>query len=310
MRQVWWNGKIIPESEAKVSIYDSSLMFGDCVFEMTRSFNGKQFKLEEHIDRLFKSIKYLEIPMELSKQDVLKACKETQLANKFDKGDEHRLMINVTRGTLPMYHETGNVGTNVIIADFPLRWTVAGMGSLFEEGINAFTPSQRAIPAHLLEPKVKHRSRIHFLKANIEASRLEGKNNWPILQDEDGYLTEGTGCNFFIVHRGMPITPMPKTILSGISRSYIFELSPCGQADFNAYDVMNDADEAFVTATPFCMLPVTSFNGQPIGDGKVGPVFKDILKKWSDNVGVDIKKQIQSWEGSKGGTSTYGFKRA
>jgi branched-chain amino acid aminotransferase len=309
-RVVWWNGKIIPERQARISIYDSSLMFGDCVFEMTRSFNAVQFKLREHLERLFKSAKHVQIDIGMTIEELEGACATIQEANKFNTDDEHRLMINVTRGTLPMYSETNkHKGTNVIIADFPLRWTVAGMGKLFEDGINAVTPSQRAIPAHLLEPKVKNRSRMHYLMANIEVSKYEGKNNWPLLLDTHGYIAEGTGCNFFAVAGNVPITPHAKDILNGISRQYIFEMIPSGQADMNVFDVISDAQEAFVTATPFCMLPVTSINGRPIGDGKVGPFYKALLDKWSENVGVDIKGQIQSWDkGVKEGPSAYKFK--
>jgi branched-chain amino acid aminotransferase len=218
MRYIWKNGNIVPESEANVSIYDSAMMFGDTVFEMTRSFNGKQFMLEEHIARLFRSINYVQIPLEYGKAAIEEACKDVQEANQFAAHDEHRLMINVTRGVLPMYSDTGDVGTNVIISDFPLRWTTAGMGQLFETGINAVTPSQRAIPAHLLDPKVKCRSRAHLLMANMEVSKYEGENNWPLLLDPDGYVTESTGANLFIVKDGMLITPK-NNVLEGISRN-------------------------------------------------------------------------------------------
>jgi branched-chain amino acid aminotransferase len=312
-RVVYWNGQFIPESEAKLSIYDSAFMFGDTVFEMTRSFNKVTFKLREHLERLYRSIRYLRIPLEMPIEDMEKACLATIEANEpaFASDDEHRLMINVTRGLLSIYEgiDGATKGPNVIISDFPLRWTTAGMGKLFDIGINAVTPPQRAIPASLLEPKVKNRSRIHYLMANIQVSQMKGENNWPILLDPDGFIAEGTGYNFFIVKDSVLFTPQGRNILRGISRNYISKIYDAGEErNIEPYDVY-DADEAFVTGTPFCMLPVVSFDGIAIGEGRVGPVYNGILKEWGKTVGVDIKTQIQSWDkGGKEGVSPYQFK--
>ena len=307
-RLVYFNGDLVPETEAKISIYDSSLMFGDMVFEMTRSFNGKQFKLKEHIERLYVGISILRIPINISKEEMEKACYETIEANKpfFSDTDEHRLLIDVSRGLLGIYEDIKGLrkGPNVIIADFPLKWTVSSMGHLFDIGINAVITSQRAIPASLMDPKIKNRSRIFYLMANIEASQFEGDNNWALLLDTDGFISEGTGDNFFIIKNGVIYTPEGRNILRGISRQYIIdELGPeldikVIEKNIEPYDVYT-ADEAFMTGTPFCMLPVTSLNGINIGDGKVGEIFKKILNKWSLNVNVDIQKQIKSWKSDR-----------
>ncbi|MEO5334929.1 MAG: aminotransferase class IV [Magnetococcus sp. YQC-5] len=304
-RLVNFNGVLIPESDAKISIYDSALMFGDMVFEMTRSFNKIQFKLREHIDRLYAGLKILRIPLELTPEEMERSVNETIEANEpfMAADDEHRIMIDVTRGILGIYQDVVGVrkGPNVIIADFPLRWTVAGMGPLFDHGINAVITSQRAIPGTLLDPKIKNRSRIHYLMANIEASSVVGENNWALLLDPDGFIAEGTGDNFFIVKEGVIITPEGRNILRGISRHYIMHtLAPqlgmsAIEANIEPYDVYT-ADEAFMTGTPFCMLPVTSLNGLPIGNGQVGFVFNRVLNAWSENVGLNIKEQISSWE--------------
>lgn len=307
-RLVYFNGNLVPENEAKISIYDSALMFGDMVFEMTRSFNKKQFKLREHIERLYAGIKILRIPLQMTPEEMEQACYQTIEANDhlFAADDEHRLMIDVSRGLLGIYQgiEGLHKGPNVIIADFPLRWTVASMGQLFETGINAVITSQRAIPATLLDPKIKNRSRIHYLMANIEASQIEGDNNWALLLDPDGFVAEGTGDNFFIVKNGTVITPEGRNILRGVSRAYVMEKLcaqlgiPVVEKNIDSYDV-HTADEAFMTGTPFCMLPVTALNGSPIGTGKVGEVFGKIIRRWSDNTGVDIIKQIQTWEAAR-----------
>ena len=178
-----------------------------------------------------------------------------------------------------------------------MKWTIQTLGHLYDTGINAVIVSQRAIPSSLLEPKIKNRSRIHYQMANIEASQFAGKDNWAILLDPDGFVAEGTGDNFFIVKDGVVISPEGRNILRGISRQYVFEL--CDELgiswiekNIEPYDVMM-ADEAFVTATPFCILPVMRLNSQDIGDGKYGKVTKTLLNKWSKNVGVDVEQQIR-----------------
>ena len=304
-RLVYFNGKFIPEYQAKISVYDSALMFGDMVFEMTRSFNKKHFKLREHIERLYTGLKILKININMPKEEMYKACLETSKINEhlFEKDEEHRLMIDVSRGLLGIYHNIKglNKGPNVIIADFPLRWTVSGMGKLFDTGINAVIPSQRVIPSSLMDPKIKNRSRLFYLLANIEVSQFKGENNWALMLDPDGYIAEGTGDNFLIVKNGTVISPEGRNILRGISRSYVMnELCinlgiPVLEKNIEPYDVY-DADEAFMTGTPFCMLPVTSLNNVKIGGGQVGKIYKKILKNWSEKNKVDIEQQIKNWD--------------
>tara|TARA_B100001175_G_C19497476_1_gene636146 strand:+ start:1103 stop:2086 length:984 start_codon:yes stop_codon:yes gene_type:complete len=304
MRKVWMNGDLIPETEAKLSVYDSALMFGDMVFEMTRSFNKKQFKLKEHLERLYVGLKILRIPIDISISQMEKHCYETIEANDnlFKKDDEHRLMIDVSRGLLGIYQgiEGLHKGTNIIIADFPLRWTVTKMGHLFDKGINAVIPSQRAIPASLMDPKIKNRSRLFYLNANIEVSQFQGEDNWALLLDTSGFISEGTGDNFFIIKDNVVISPEGRDILRGISRQYVME-ELCPQLglkviekNIEPYDVYT-ADEAFMTGTPFCMLPVVRLNGLEIGDGKVGEGYKSLLRAWSANTGLDIANQIKKW---------------
>ena len=320
MRQVYCNGQFVPETEAKVSIYDSSLMFGDMVFEMTRSFGKKQFKLYEHLVRLYSSIKYTRIPLKMTIGEMELICNETVKRNEpfFEEEEEHRLTINVSRGPLSIYSEIfdGKIEPTVIISDFPLSWTVKGMGKLFDIGINVVIPSQRAIPSHLMDPKVKNRSRLFYMMANQEVSNYQGDNNWALLLDPDGYVTEGTGNNFFIVKNDILYTPEPRNILRGISRAYVFELAKelgitCLERNLEVYDVVT-ADEAFVTGTPFSMLPVTQINSIKIGEGKRGKTFDKILSLWSKKVGIDIENQIKKFNSKTtnlaDGPSPYQFK--
>ncbi|NMC49169.1 MAG: branched-chain amino acid aminotransferase [Desulfovibrio sp.] len=313
-RLVWMNGELVPESAARISIYDSALMFGDMVFEMTRSFGKRQFRLREHLERLYASMRYVRLHIDMSMDEMERHIQETIEANDplFADDDEHRIMIDVSRGLLSIYQGVAGLrpGPNVIIADFPLRWTVRGMGKLFDEGINAVIPSQRAIPAPLLEPKVKNRSRLHYLMANIEVAQVKGENNWALLLDPDGFIAEGTGDNFFIVSNGTILTPEPRNILRGISRAYVFELArelgmPCLEKNIEPYDVLT-ADEAFMTGTPFCILPVGSLDGVAIGNGPMGPVTRRLLDVWGEKVGVDIVGQIKGWDAAADGQGPSG----
>lgn len=317
-RVVYQNGQFVPEADARISIFDSALMFGDMVFEMTRSFNKVQFKLDEHLERLLVGAKILRIPIKHTLEELRNICLETVERNEavFSEDDEHRLMINISRGPLGIYSEVfgGALEPTVVVADFPLKWTVQGMGKLFDEGINAVIPSQRAIPASLMDPKIKNRSRLFYQMANIEVSAFRGDNNWALLLDPDGLVAEGTGDNFFIVKDGVVKTPYGRHILRGISRGYIFELCqelgiPCIESDIEPYDVYT-ADEAFMTGTPFCMLPVTRLNGIAIGDGVPQGTFGRILGSWSKKSGVNIDSQIKNWNRTHGeapGLSPYRF---
>ena len=166
-------------------------------------------------------------------------------------------MINVSRGPLGIYAPVFDykLEPTLVVADFPLKWTVAYMGKLYDEGINAVLTNQRAIPAELMDPKIKNRSRVFYQMANIEASLFKGKNNWALLMDPDGYIAEGSGDNFFIIKDGVVISPEPRNMLVGISRNYIFEICnelgiKCIEKNFGPYEIYT-ADEAFMTGTPF-----------------------------------------------------------
>jgi len=132
------------------------------------------------------------------------------------------------------------------------------------------------------------------------------------LLDPDGFITEGTGGNFFIVRDGRLLTPEPRNILRGTRRAYVMELArklnmPVGEGNIELYDVIH-ADEAFYTSTAFSMLPCTKINGLAIGDGRPGPVFKKLIAAWSEEVGVDIIAQTKAFAaelGDSGGTSMY-----
>lgn len=319
-RVVYFNGRFVPERDARISVFDSALMFGDMVFDMTRSFNGVQFRLREHIDRLYAGVKMLKIPLELAPADMEQAVLETIEANRpaFAESDEHRIMIDVTRGPLAMYARVfgGKIEPTVIISDFPVKWTVAPLAPLYDAGVHAVFPSQRMIPADLLEPKIKNRSRLHYLMANLEVSLVSDPNAWALLLDPDGFIAEGTGSNFFLVKDGVLLTPEPRNILRGTRRKYTIQLArkmglEVRECNLNQYDAIT-ADEAFFTSTAFTVMPCVKVQGVTLGDGKRGPITQKIIDAWCELVGLDFIAQARTYLAEMGddaysGTTMYRF---
>lgn len=298
--RAYYNGELVPLSEARVSVYDSALMFGDMVFEMTRSFRRQPFRLEQHLDRLYASLRLLDIDCGLTRADMLRVTMETVEANLGYLEDEldYYIMHDISRGPLDFYRRVFPEGLRptVIIAIWPMIEHIARVADYYETGVHAVIPTQGAIPSRYLDPKAKTRSRLHYQMANLQAARY-GSDAWALMLDEHGYIAEGTSCNFFMVKDGALYTSEPRNILRGVSRGYVFILAeelgiPCRGANIEPYDVLQ-ADEAFLTATSFSILPVTRFEGRRIGDGLPGPVTKRLLATWSEKVGVDIPAQAK-----------------
>ena len=297
-RQVWFNGKLVSESEAKLSIYDSALMYADLPFEMLRTFNKRTFKLQEHLDRLYNSIKILQIPIQYSDDILYKAHEEllTWHIENFPEEEEWRTLINVSRGILPIYQnlleDEGN--PNVIIACFPLRYVLKDTSWVYSEGIRLAVPSQRALPESLLDPKIKSRSRQHYKIADLQ---VKGYDNelWALLLDPDGFIAEGTGSNFFIVKNEKLYTPEGRNCLRGITRQYVMEwLSwDCIEKNLTFYDAIT-ADEAFMTCTPYCIIPVKSIDGH--GLTCVGEMTRFLMDKWINHVKCDFVRQSIRWD--------------
>jgi branched-chain amino acid aminotransferase len=300
-RTVWINGKYVPEHEAGVSIFDSALMYGDMIFEMARSFNRIPFRLREHLDRLYRSAKLFRIQEPMPVDDLEKVVHEVIEKNRpfMDEDDEDRPIINLSRGPLSIYWPIfgGPPGPTLIVGTFPLSLTMGALGYLYENGVHAVVPSQRALPAELIDPKAKNRSRLHYMVANLQVGQVDDPNSWALLLDTDGFVTEGTGANFFIVTGGELWTPEPRNILVGVSRNYTIELAkklgiPVREKNFGVYEVIQ-ADEAFYTSTPFSVLPCTKIDGIDIGTGLCGPVTQRVIDAWSESVGVDIVAQAK-----------------
>ena len=300
-RRIWRNGVFLPESNATVSLYDSSILYSDDCFEMARSFNKKLFKLEAHIDRLMDSIKFTQMPCAYNFHQLKMAHEDLINRNKreFAEDDEYRTFINVSRGPLPIYKDILEVKPWVMITCYPLRWVLRGMSKYYQQGVTTVIPSQRAIPSRFQENKVKNHCRLSSRLAELEVKRSDNEA-WPLLVDDEGFLTESTGANFFIVRRERILTPEPRNCLRGISRNFVLWLARQHKIDYRErniepFDAIT-ADEAFFTATPFCIMPCTKINGQKIGNGKVGKMTEFLSAKWEKEVGVEWREQARRWD--------------
>jgi branched-chain amino acid aminotransferase len=299
-RQVYFGGRLVSEPEARISIFDSALMFGDMVFEMTRSFNGVPFRLRDHLERLYTGLRIFEIDCGLTLEQMEAATLRTVEVNLpcFPPGIDFQIMHNVSRGILAAYQGSFPPGPMVTINCWPLTSHLAPVAAFYETGVHAVVPEQRSIPARLLDPKVKNRSRAHYQMANLQARQVDPQA-WALLTDEDGFLTEGSGANFFLVRRGELLTPEPRNILRGVTRQVTMTLAarlgiPCRECNLEGYDVVT-ADEAFFTSTPFVMVPVARFNGHVVGDRVPGPVFRRLLTAWCELAGVNIVAQAREY---------------
>ena len=300
-RLVYFNGEFVPELEARISIFDSALMVGDMLFEMTRTFNQKPYRLRDHLERLYNSLAYAEIDCGLTLDQMEEATHQTIEHNLPALEDyDFQIMHNVTRGALSLYDTLVKEGTAPIVTIniIPLVRHIGGTAAKFDAGAHFVIPPQQSVPARYIDPKAKNRSRIFYKIADIQAAHME-EGAMALLTDERGFITEGTGNNFFIVRNGEILTPKGHDILRGVSRGACMELAgkqgiPVHEADIEPYDV-READEAWFTSTTICMVPVTRFNFCPVGSGEPGPIYQRLLAAWSEEVGVDIAAQAKEY---------------
>lgn len=310
-RVTYINGRWIPESKAAIHIYDSQFMFGDAVFEMHRTFNHKHFLLDEHIDRLFASMNSFYIPIDKTREEIKAIFDELMERNKQHFiDDEYRFMVNVSRGPLSIYKdvftlEAGDEWNKPtwIFNDWPLSRTARTLAHFYETGVNAVLVNQRQIPSQYLDPKVKNRSRAHYKLADIEASR-HGRDALALLQDDDGFICEGTGSNFILVKDKKLIIPERRNMLLGCSMMYVVNVlaRQLGieviEKNIEPYDVIN-ADEAMFTGTFVNLLPCNRLNSRLLRGASVndpmGPITKLIISQWSANVGVNVVEQVKLW---------------
>jgi branched-chain amino acid aminotransferase len=289
------NGDYFPHSEAKISVFDSGLLRGDTITESTRTFAHKPYRLEEHLRRLYKSLKVSRYPLPMSPEDMLKVTSEVVERNLpgYKSEDDFWIVHNVTRGPADFSNDPSKKSHPTVII-FTARLDLRYWAGFYTEGCHAVTPFSRQSPSQSMDPKIKNRSRLGYTLCDLEVKLVDPAAQC-ILLDLDGNLAENKGGNFFVVTNGKVETPTTRNTLSGESRRTVLELCAeldieCGERDLQPYNVYT-ADEAFFTSTPYCIMPATKFNGLAIGDGKVGVITRRLLQAWSDRVSVDIVQQ-------------------
>ncbi len=291
----YFNGEWMPLGEVRIDPLDSGFTVGDVVFDLGRTFNGVSFRLKEHVDRLWRSLKFVRIDPGMSADDMIDLSEEALRRNEHLRGEAQDLTVRqfVTRGVGGRPRSAAGPPTIGVIVQ---HVQFGGFAHLYETGAHGVITRTRSHPAQTIDPKLKHYSRLNFNLADIEAADVDPEG-WAILMDMDGYLTEGTGYNVFLVSNGVIKTPTDRAILQGISRGAVLDLAnqlgiEAVEEDLQPYDLYS-ADEAFFTGTSPCVLPVTRADHRQIGDGRPGPVAKQLLAAWGEMVGVDIVGQAK-----------------
>lgn len=287
-RVAYVNGQIVPEREAKVSVFDRGFLSGHGVYERTRTFRGELFRLDVHIARLYRSLWFAHIDLDLPAQELTRATLALHAKNRPLLGPDDDYLVGhyVSRGL------DGGGPTTVIFTE-PIKFR--SFAQQYVQGAHVVTPSIRQVPVQCVDPKVKSTSHLHFWLAEQEA-RLSDPDAYALLLDLDGNVTEvSPGGNFWIVEDGELVSPSSRAILRGVTRDVTFEVAksvgiPTREQDFQLYDVTN-ADEALITTTSKCVVPVTRCNGRPIGAGSQGPIVSRLQRAWAQLCGVDFVQQ-------------------
>jgi branched-chain amino acid aminotransferase len=277
---IYIDGKFLPEAEAKISVFDHGLLYGDGVFEGIRFYNGRVFRLEEHLERLWDSARSicLEIPMTQSK--MTEAVLETIRQNGLREG---YIRLLVTRGV-------GNLGLNPVQCKHPSVIIIVATIALYsrevyENGLTVVTCATRRTNPSALNPAVKSLNYLNNVMARIEAN-LAGADEALMLNDA-GNVAECTADNVFVVKRGQIFTPpITAGALRGITRSVVFDIAAelgikITETDITRHDVFI-ADECFLTGTAAELIPVIKADGRMIGTGKPGPITARMIERFRE----------------------------
>lgn len=267
-RKIWLDGSIVDESEAKISVFDHGILYGDGIFEGIRFYEGRVFRLTEHIERLFLSAKAILLKLPWTVEEVCEYTLDTIRANGLKDG---YIRLVITRGV-------GDLGLNPYLCEVPSMFIIASgitlyPDELYENGLEVVTCSTRRPTPASLSPQVKSLNYLNNVMAKVEALKAGAKEG--LMLNEQGYVAECTGDNVFIVKKGEVITPpVSDGSLDGITRQVIFDL--CGElgisireASLTRYDIYT-ADESFLTGTAAETIPMVMLDEREIGNGRPG----------------------------------------
>ena len=297
-RVVYINEEFLPESKACVSFRDRGFVLGDAVFDAERTFDGRIFRLEAHISRLFKSLDKAKIDPGLSQSRMIEITHEVLEKNRglLKPGEDYWIMQRVTRGLNIVGGELWqSSGPTVIVECTPLP--LKARAPMIRDGLDIFTPDTRRVPPECLDPNIKSHNYLNLVLADIEVRERSG-HAWAVLLDTRGFLSEGIGSNIFIVRDGVLSTPRIDFVLPGISREVVIAQAERLGIKVEERDILPDeakeADEAFITSTSFCICPVRSYDGVVLDQGQQnipGPVTSSLSDAFSEQVGLDFRGQ-------------------
>lgn len=295
-RIAYFNGRFVPEREVVVPFRDRGFKFGDAVFDTTRTFGHRVFKLGEHVERLYRSLRYLRIDPGLSPAEMVEITGEVVDRNlvRLEPDEDYWVTQRVSRGLDAAGREVwGQDGATVIVECVPLP--LRERAPLFRDGIRVLTPSVRRAPHEALSPRVKTHNYLNLIAGDLEV-KARDPEGWAILLDMHGNLAEGLGSNIFLVQGGTLLTPREQCVLAGISRETVIGLArqvgvPIVEKDLDLYDAYN-ADEAFLTSTSLCICPIGSVNGVRVGSGTVpGAITRQLSDAYCRLVDFDFVAQ-------------------
>jgi branched-chain amino acid aminotransferase len=275
---IYLDGKIVPESEAKISVFDHGLLYGDGVFEGIRFYNGRVFRLTEHLRRLYESSRSILLNVPLTFEEMEKATLDTIAANNLRDG---YIRLVVTRGVGPL-------GLNPYQCPKASVFIIASSISLYpaekyEHGLTMVTCATRRPSSAALSPQVKSLNYLNNIMAKVEA--IQGGGEEGVMLNEQGFVAECTGDNVFLVKRGKITTPpIAAGGLDGITRQAVMELladagTPVAEVNMTRHDIFT-ADECFLTGTAAEVIPAVQLDRRPIGDGKPGALTRKLMEKF------------------------------
>ncbi|MEK6728867.1 MAG: branched-chain-amino-acid transaminase [Planctomycetota bacterium] len=278
--KIYLNGQIVPQEEAKVSVFDHGLLYGDGVFEGIRAYNGKIFTLQEHLDRLYASAGAISLTIPISKAEMGDAIKNTMAANNLT---DSYIRLVVTRGVGKLGLDPNKCARPqiIIITDTIELYSKA----LYEKGLDIVTVTTIRNHFSALDPKIKSLNYLNNILAKIESIRAGAGE--ALMLNKDGYVAECAGDNIFIVKDNALITPPASAgILIGITRNLVMKLAAdmgiTVKEELMTRCDLYIADECFLTGTAAEIIPVVTIDTRVIGTGKPGKVTQALLKKYRD----------------------------